>query len=146
MTAKGEGFGTTPTYRDPTKRPVSVSRYEDREQEKRKLGPLSNERDVEDLRSLVPAKKERSALADVPTKTAIGTKTGTGVATTVAKKTTAGIASPLTEGSFGARTYHAIKQLTSSDGLITFEYTPIHELTMSDTNNATAKFIYAAPP
>lgn len=54
-----------------------------------------------------------------------------------------GIASPLTEQSFAARTYHPTPY-TSSDGLFTFPATK--QITMLDANNNEVKLVFASPP
>jgi len=55
------------------------------------------------------------------------------------------ISSPLTETDYAARTYHAMKTITSTDGLITWQVDPIHHVFFKDNNNVPVEIIYKAP-
>lgn len=56
-----------------------------------------------------------------------------------------GIASPLTETSYSARTYWTDKTITSTDGLITIAIAPIKQMTFTDANNQEVKFDFKQP-
>lgn len=58
----------------------------------------------------------------------------------------AGAAFPLTEENAATRTYHAAQLVTSTDGLVTFEVTPVASITMKDANGQEAKLFFANPP
>lgn len=58
----------------------------------------------------------------------------------------AGIASPLTEPDYSARTFHPDVIVESSDGLFTFKIKPTRQIAMTDANGRSVVFIYAAPP
>lgn len=46
-----------------------------------------------------------------------------------------GIASPLTEQDYAARTWHGVRTITSTDGLFTMEYRCMASVTMLDANS-----------
>ena len=56
-----------------------------------------------------------------------------------------GIASPLTEPSFAARTYHASSVVLSSDFLMAMEVKPVKSIAMKDAGNFNVIMNYAAP-
>ena len=56
-----------------------------------------------------------------------------------------GIASPLTEPSFAARTYHASSEFLSSDFLMAMEVKPVKSIAMKDAGNFNVIMNYAAP-
>ena len=72
-------------------------------------------------------------------------KTGLG---SIAKQQTAaegGIASPLTEDDYGARTWYGEEAYVSSDGVFTFYLAMVESITMKDANGDQVVFNYAAP-
>lgn len=73
-----------------------------------------------------------------------GSGIGSAPATGASVSSSAGIASPLTETD-GTRTYHANQTLTSSDGLLTLEFAPVNQVTMTDANSAEVRMVYAVP-
>lgn len=56
-----------------------------------------------------------------------------------------GIASPLAETAYSARTWHAVKTITSSDGLLRLRVKPIKSVTFSDANGAEVVIAFKAP-
>lgn len=56
-----------------------------------------------------------------------------------------GIASPLEEQDYGARTFHAMRYLETSDGIFTFELGPPNKIVMTDANSVNHDFNYANP-
>lgn len=56
-----------------------------------------------------------------------------------------GIASPLTETLYSARTRWPERLYTSTDGMITFARLPIKKVTFQDANGATVEQIYQQP-
>lgn len=56
-----------------------------------------------------------------------------------------GIASPLTETSFLARTYHATSIILSGDFLLGVQIKPISQITMTDADGQEVLMRYAAP-
>jgi hypothetical protein len=61
---------------------------------------------------------------------------------------TAGIASPLTEPDYTARTWHATRSITDTSGLFTIEYECVEEVVMEDANSAPneVRLIFADEP
>jgi hypothetical protein len=72
----------------------------------------------------------------------IGPARGTGYPKASATGGSGGIASPLTETSYSARTYHAA-MATSSDGL--FSFAALASITLLDNNGASVTLNFAAP-
>lgn len=56
-----------------------------------------------------------------------------------------GIASPLIEQAYSARTFHADVTLTSTDGLFSIKIKPVDKVVMIDANGNTCEFQYKAP-
>jgi hypothetical protein len=56
-----------------------------------------------------------------------------------------GIASPLTEGLYSARTWHTSQNITSTDGLITMQVRAVDTITLTDANDNTVQIILADP-
>lgn len=56
-----------------------------------------------------------------------------------------GIASPLTEGDFGARTYYKDSYILSTDYLIGMEIQPLKDVHMTDADGAEVKLTFAEP-
>ena len=56
-----------------------------------------------------------------------------------------GIASPLVETSYGSRTYHADRELTSSDGVFTMVWHPANEMHFADAKGNAVTIQYKAP-
>lgn len=67
--------------------------------------------------------------------------------TALAKNTpnpgSSGISSPLTETSLAARTYHAGKTITTSDGL--FAWPAVKEMSFTDADGRAVKIVMASP-
>jgi hypothetical protein len=61
------------------------------------------------------------------------------------KSTGAGIASPLTEGSYAAREFYASRYLTTYDGIFVMQVDPVKKVVMSDANSAEVVQIFAEP-
>lgn len=57
----------------------------------------------------------------------------------------AGIAFPLTETSYAARTWHTPREISTTDGIFTFVVEDLHTVTMADNNGATGNLIFAEP-
>lgn len=82
----------------------------------------------------------------MPPASAIPAKRGAGVpGAGASNRATGGIASPLTEPSASARTYHAQRTVQSSDGVFQVRIAPVKQISMTDANGASVVCIYAAP-
>lgn len=65
-----------------------------------------------------------------------------------AASSSTGIASPLTEPDYTARTWHATRSITDTSGLFTIEYENVEEIVMEDANGAPneVRLIFADEP
>lgn len=70
---------------------------------------------------------------------------GVGVGAPSGGGSSAGIASPLSEPDPTSRTYHAARQLQSSDGLFAIEYQPLKSLSMTDATGREVVLEFADP-
>jgi hypothetical protein len=97
-----------------------------------------------DLRSLFPTEPKRGArLSSPPVKVSIGASRGLAVAKKTAGAASGGIASPLIETDIDARTYHAGKYWSTSDGMILWP--AIDAVVFTDANGAEVVQRYASP-
>lgn len=62
-----------------------------------------------------------------------------------ASGTGSGIASPLTETAYSARTFHPNVTLTSSDGIFMMVIKPVKQIKMRDAAGREIEFVYAKP-
>lgn len=99
-----------------------------------------------DLNSLQVQDRTQRTLSAIEAKGARPATTGRGTFTKPSSTGTGGIASPLTETSFAARTYYDEVTITSSDGLLIMKVKPIRQVTSKDANGAEVVQIYAQPP
>ncbi|KJK03562.1 hypothetical protein UB43_03420 [Pseudomonas sp. 21] len=101
---------------------------------------------VSDLQSLESQRREIGKLNELERKGAKPAQTGRSSYTPPANTGTGGgIASPLTEVSYNARTYYDEYTVTSSDGLLTLKLKPIKQVKSVDANGAEVVQIYAEP-
>lgn len=56
------------------------------------------------------------------------------------------IASPLVEGDYAAREWHAERTMISSDGILTLKYRPLGQVTFFDKNGAEVVIEFAPTP
>lgn len=85
--------------------------------------------------NVVPALKSRGLASAVASSAPLPSAGGGGQ----------GIASPLTEMSYAAREFHAERNITSTDGLVTIKLKPVKSITFSDATGNSAKLIFADP-
>ena len=88
----------------------------------------------------------QKTLPPAATPPAIPARSGTSLPIAKPVATGGGIASPLTETAYSARTWHAVKTIVSSDGLLHLRVKPIKAVTFTDANGATVVMDYKAPP
>lgn len=100
---------------------------------------------VSDLRSLIKTTGEPRRLPVIAALGAEAGKRGTGTYKEKAS-TTGGIASPLQEQSYAARTFYAPQLIESSDGLFTLRIEPLERLEMRDANEDKVALHFKAPP
>lgn len=118
----------------------------------------NSQRMLTDLAEVLPRERQQPKLKPEPARGALPAARG------VAERNyqpgsargTAGIAGPLVEGATtpegGAatdpvldRTYHPVSVISSTDGLFSFEYQALAEITMRDANGSEVVFILADP-
>lgn len=105
---------------------------------------------VEDINSLVRPRRQQTSLPRLQPVGAIPAQRSSADYKAPASTGTAGIASPLLEGSSGAgaslaREYYAGITLTSSDGLISLDVEPLKKITMRDANGEPVVMEFAQP-
>lgn len=105
---------------------------------------------VEDINSLVRPPRQSTPLRRIEPVGPLAPQRGRGDYKAPVRSGTAGIASPLVEGSAGngatlAREYYAGITLTSSDGLISLDVEPLKKLTMRDANGEPVVMEFASP-
>ncbi|MGF6694751.1 hypothetical protein M2318_004840 [Metapseudomonas resinovorans] len=100
-----------------------------------------------DLNSLEMAPRKRQALSRVEQRGARPVTRGRGTVNLVPASggTGGGIASPLTETTYAARTFWPETILQSTDGLLSFKVKPIKEITQTDDNDLEVKQVFANP-
>ena len=101
----------------------------------------------DDMRVLAENNRLERTLPVLPVRGSQPAKRGSAVWTGGAPAATSGggIASPLTEPSFAARTYHASSVFLSSDFLMAMEVKPVKSIAMKDAGNFNVIMNYAAP-
>lgn len=107
---------------------------------------MSDRRLKDDIQRLAHVRPGLDKLAAATDPAPILAKTGLG---SVARKIAGsdGIASPLTEQDYAARTWHgATHTLTSTDGLFTIEYVCLESVTLLDANSAQVVMQYEDEP
>lgn len=90
--------------------------------------------------------RKNTSLPPAATPPAIPARSGTSLPIAKPVSSGGGIASPLTETAYSSRTWHAVKTITSSDGLLHLRVKPIKAVTFTDANGATVVMDYKAPP
>lgn len=90
--------------------------------------------------------RKNTSLPPAATPPAIPARSGTSLPIAKPVATGGGIASPLTETAYASRTWHAVKTIVSSDGLLHLRVKPIKAVTFTDANGATVVMDYKAPP
>lgn len=101
---------------------------------------------VEDLNRLITPTRQRRTLRTVPPVGALPVARGRGNYTPPPARGGGGMASPLTEQDYALRTLHAARYLETSDGIFTFELMPPAKIVMTDADDVSHDFNYAAPP
>jgi len=100
-----------------------------------------------DIKTLVGQPQTRKTLEAKDAATALGAATGAGkpkLGGSAGSGGASGIASPLTEPSYEARTWHEFKTVTSPDGIWAFRVQAVESITMMDAYDMEVVFIYAA--
>jgi hypothetical protein len=101
---------------------------------------------VEDVNSIITQTRKTKPLRTVDPVGAVPARTSPGLPQAYAPaKQGGGIASPLTEASYAARSHWPESVLTSTDGLLSFKIKPIKTLAMTDANGADVVQQFAAP-
>ncbi|MBU1282701.1 MAG: hypothetical protein KJ989_12940 [Gammaproteobacteria bacterium] len=101
---------------------------------------------VEDLNRLIAPTRVRRTLRSVPALGALPVARGRGNYTPPPAQGGGGIASPLEEQDYSARTFHAARYLETSDGIFTLELSPPAKIVMTDADDVNHDFNYASPP
>ncbi|MBX9754635.1 MAG: hypothetical protein K2X80_07770 [Pseudomonadaceae bacterium] len=100
----------------------------------------------DDINSLVRPARQRPALRTIAARGSLPVQRGRADYKPPATNSGgSGIASPLIETSYAARTYWPSLTVTSTDGLRSFVIKPIKEITQTDANAAEVKQQFAQP-
>lgn len=96
---------------------------------------------------LAPGRVVESRLPTVEPPPGIPSKVGRATVKKEAQKggSGAGIASPLTEDSYAARTYYAESTIFSSDGIFSVKIRPVHQVSFTDDGGNPAVIAFADP-
>ncbi len=98
-----------------------------------------------DLNALESGSRKASTLRTIEPKGALQASAGRVFWDPPKAASTAGIASPLTEGSYAAREFYASRYLTTYDGIFVMQVDPVKKVVMSDANSAEVVQIFAEP-
>jgi hypothetical protein len=103
---------------------------------------------ADEINALIREPRKRPGLRALEPRGAIAAQRGRGIYDPVAAGHSGGggIASPLTEGDYAARTYWGERSITSSDGLLTIRIKAIKAITMTDASGAEVIQQFAEPP
>ena len=86
-----------------------------------------------------------TALAKAAPLPSIGVRTGSSGPVDKSTGSGTGIASPLTEGDYSARTWHPERTVSSSEGLFVLVIKPVATMSFTDANNRPLVISYRAP-
>jgi hypothetical protein len=100
---------------------------------------------VEDLNRLITPSRQRRTLRAVQPVGAVPVTRGRGNYTPPPAAPGGGIASPLTENNYALREVYDPLYLTTSDGVMVWEFLPPKKIIFTDANGAEVVEIYAEP-
>lgn len=107
---------------------------------------MATSKDLTDALAALTESANASKPDPMPTRGALPAAKSAAVLGGSAPKTGGGIASPLVELSYASRQYHADKNLTSTDGMVTLVWSPLYQINLVDANNNAVVVRLDMPP